>query len=92
MEADPNIVAQLHSQLVPDLENSDDSASDEEEDAFNWEWEAVSSFLFFLSYFHWNLNIFYMNVLFYRYQMLLVLKWQFPFLVQWLVNNLLVCK
>ncbi|XP_034192924.1 autophagy related protein 14 isoform X5 [Osmia lignaria lignaria] len=41
MEVDPNIVAQLHSQLVPDLENSDDSASDEEEDAFNWEWEAV---------------------------------------------------
>ncbi|KZC11185.1 PREDICTED: beclin 1-associated autophagy-related key regulator [Dufourea novaeangliae] len=41
MEVDPNIVTQLHSQLVPDLENSDDSASDEEEDAFNWEWEAV---------------------------------------------------
>ncbi|XP_054010557.1 beclin 1-associated autophagy-related key regulator [Hylaeus anthracinus] len=41
MEVDSNIVAQLHSQLVPDLENSDDSASDEEEDAFNWEWEAV---------------------------------------------------
>ncbi|XP_076638474.1 autophagy related protein 14 [Colletes latitarsis] len=41
MEVDSNIVAQLHSQLFPDLENSDDSASDEEEDAFNWEWEAV---------------------------------------------------
>ncbi|KOC65641.1 Beclin 1-associated autophagy-related key regulator [Habropoda laboriosa] len=41
MEVDPNIVAQLHSQLVPDLENSDDSASDEEEDTFNWDWEAV---------------------------------------------------
>nr|XP_012154072.1 PREDICTED: beclin 1-associated autophagy-related key regulator isoform X4 [Megachile rotundata] len=41
MEVDPNIVAQLHSHLIPDLENSDDSASDEEEDAFNWEWEAV---------------------------------------------------
>lgn len=45
MEVDPNIVAQLQSQLVRDLENSDDSASDEEEDAFNWEWEAVSFFL-----------------------------------------------
>lgn len=42
MEVDPNVIAQLYSQLVPDLENSDDSASDEEEDAFNWEWEAVS--------------------------------------------------
>ncbi|XP_043508543.1 beclin 1-associated autophagy-related key regulator isoform X2 [Frieseomelitta varia] len=41
MEVESNIVAQLHSQLVPDLENSDDSASDEEEDAFNWDWEAV---------------------------------------------------
>ncbi|XP_024938914.1 beclin 1-associated autophagy-related key regulator isoform X2 [Cephus cinctus] len=41
MEVDPSIVAQLHGQLVPDLENSDDSASDEEEDAINWEWEAV---------------------------------------------------
>ncbi|KAK2581993.1 hypothetical protein KPH14_002429 [Odynerus spinipes] len=41
MEVDPNAIAQLYSQLVPDLENSDDSASDEEEDAFNWEWEAV---------------------------------------------------
>ncbi|XP_033192765.1 beclin 1-associated autophagy-related key regulator isoform X1 [Bombus vosnesenskii] len=41
MEVDSNIVAQLHSQLVPDLENSDDSASDEEEDTFNWDWEAV---------------------------------------------------
>lgn len=36
-------MAQLHKPLIPDLENSDDSASDEEEDAaFNWEWEAVS--------------------------------------------------
>ncbi|XP_076645287.1 autophagy related protein 14 [Halictus rubicundus] len=41
MEVDSNIVAQLHSQLVPDLENNDDSASDEEEDSINWEWEAV---------------------------------------------------
>ncbi|XP_015117644.1 beclin 1-associated autophagy-related key regulator [Diachasma alloeum] len=41
MEADPAIVDHLHSQLTSDLENSDDSASDEEEDAFNWEWEAV---------------------------------------------------
>ncbi|KAK0095124.1 hypothetical protein PV326_009180 [Microctonus aethiopoides] len=41
MEVDPNIVEQLHNQLTSDLENSDDSASDEEEDAFNWEWEAV---------------------------------------------------
>ncbi|KAK9309470.1 hypothetical protein QLX08_000941 [Tetragonisca angustula] len=41
LEVESNIVAQLHSQLVPDLENSDDSASDEEEDAFNWDWEAV---------------------------------------------------
>lgn len=41
MEIDPNVIAQLYSQLIPDLENSDDSASDEEEDAFNWEWEAV---------------------------------------------------
>ncbi|OAD53311.1 Beclin 1-associated autophagy-related key regulator [Eufriesea mexicana] len=41
MEVDSNIVAQLHSQLVPDLENSDDFASDEEEDTFNWDWEAV---------------------------------------------------
>lgn len=46
MEVDPNIVAQLHSQLVADLENSDDSASDEEEDGFNWDWEAVSIVLF----------------------------------------------
>ncbi|XP_034942631.1 beclin 1-associated autophagy-related key regulator [Chelonus insularis] len=41
MEVDPSLVEQLHNQLTPDLENSDDSASDEEEDAFNWEWEAV---------------------------------------------------
>ena len=41
MKVDPNIITQLHSQLVPDLENSDDSASDDEEDAFNSEWEAV---------------------------------------------------
>lgn len=34
-------MAQLHKPLIADLENSDDSASDEEEDAFNWEWEAV---------------------------------------------------
>ncbi|XP_011305651.1 beclin 1-associated autophagy-related key regulator isoform X2 [Fopius arisanus] len=41
MEVDPGIVDQLHCQLTSDLENSDDSASDEEEDTFNWEWEAV---------------------------------------------------
>ncbi|XP_012272114.1 beclin 1-associated autophagy-related key regulator isoform X2 [Orussus abietinus] len=41
IEIDPAEAAQLHSQLIPDLEKSDDSASDEEEDAFNWEWEAV---------------------------------------------------
>ncbi|XP_015173689.1 PREDICTED: beclin 1-associated autophagy-related key regulator isoform X1 [Polistes dominula] len=41
MEVDSNVIAKLYSQLAPDLENSDDSASDEEEDAFNWEWEAV---------------------------------------------------
>lgn len=40
MEVDPSVVAQLHSQLVPDLENSDDSASDEED--LCWGWEAVS--------------------------------------------------
>ncbi|XP_058789869.1 beclin 1-associated autophagy-related key regulator [Phymastichus coffea] len=38
---DPVIITNLYNQLVPDLENSDDSTSDEEEDAFNWEWEAV---------------------------------------------------
>lgn len=42
MEVDPSIVEKLHNQLTCDLENSDDSGSDEEEDAFNWEWEAVS--------------------------------------------------
>ncbi|XP_063994053.1 beclin 1-associated autophagy-related key regulator isoform X2 [Diachasmimorpha longicaudata] len=41
MEADSTIADQLHNQLTSDLEKSDDSASDEEEDAFNWEWEAV---------------------------------------------------
>uniref|UniRef100_A0ABD2X1I5 Beclin 1-associated autophagy-related key regulator n=1 Tax=Trichogramma kaykai TaxID=54128 RepID=A0ABD2X1I5_9HYME len=41
IEVDPNLMAQFNSQLAQDLENSDDSASDEEEDAFNWEWEAV---------------------------------------------------
>lgn len=41
MEADPAIIAQLHNQLIPDLENSDDSGSDEEEDACAG-WEAVS--------------------------------------------------
>ncbi|XP_011496345.1 PREDICTED: beclin 1-associated autophagy-related key regulator isoform X2 [Ceratosolen solmsi marchali] len=41
IEIDPNVITHLHNQLVTDLENSDDSASDEEEDAFNWEWEAV---------------------------------------------------
>ncbi|XP_057337203.1 beclin 1-associated autophagy-related key regulator isoform X1 [Microplitis mediator] len=41
MEVDPSIVEKLHNQLTCDLENSDDSGSDEEEDAFNWEWEAV---------------------------------------------------
>lgn len=40
MEVDPSVIAQLHNQLVPDLENSDDSASDEED--LCWEWEAVS--------------------------------------------------
>ncbi|XP_012216786.1 beclin 1-associated autophagy-related key regulator isoform X2 [Linepithema humile] len=39
MEVDPSVIAQLHSQLVPDLENSDDSASDEED--LCWGWEAV---------------------------------------------------
>lgn len=42
MEVDSSVLAEMHTQLVSDLENSDDSASDEEEDAFNWEWEAVS--------------------------------------------------
>lgn len=41
MEADPAIIMQLHNQLIPDLENSDDSGSDEEEDACAG-WEAVS--------------------------------------------------
>ncbi|XP_071554674.1 beclin 1-associated autophagy-related key regulator [Temnothorax nylanderi] len=40
MEVDPSVIAQLHNQLVPDLENSDDSASDEED--LCWGWEAVS--------------------------------------------------
>jgi len=39
MEVDPSVIAQLHNPLVPDLENSDDSASDEED---FWGWEAVS--------------------------------------------------
>lgn len=43
IEIDVNEIERLHNQLVPDLENSDDSASDEEEDAINWEWEAVST-------------------------------------------------
>lgn len=42
IEADPQIVLDLYNQLLPDLEASDDSASEEEEDTFNWEWEAVS--------------------------------------------------
>lgn len=42
VEIDPIEMTQLNNQLIPDLEKSDDSASDEEEDAFNWEWEAVS--------------------------------------------------
>lgn len=42
MEVDSDVASQLHSQLATDLEISDDSASDEEEDAFNWGWEAVS--------------------------------------------------
>ncbi|KAJ8673586.1 hypothetical protein QAD02_004848 [Eretmocerus hayati] len=41
IEVDPNVITNLHNRLLPDLEISDDSASDEEEDAFNWEWEAV---------------------------------------------------
>ncbi|XP_043478016.1 beclin 1-associated autophagy-related key regulator isoform X1 [Leptopilina heterotoma] len=41
VEIDSIEMAQLNNQLIPDLEKSDDSASDEEEDAFNWEWEAV---------------------------------------------------
>lgn len=44
MEADPAIITQLHNQLIPDLENSDDSGSDEEEDACAG-WEAVSRVL-----------------------------------------------
>ncbi|XP_033216682.1 beclin 1-associated autophagy-related key regulator [Belonocnema kinseyi] len=41
IEVDPNEITQLHNQLASDLEKSDDSASDDEEDTFNWEWEAV---------------------------------------------------
>lgn len=41
METDPAIIAQLHNQLVPDLENSDDSGSDEEDACAGW--EAVSN-------------------------------------------------
>ena len=41
MEVDGGIIAEMNSPLASDLENSDDSASDEEEDVFNWEWEAV---------------------------------------------------
>lgn len=46
MEADPAIITQLHNQLIPDLENSDDSGSDEEEDACAG-WEAVGPFTSF---------------------------------------------
>lgn len=48
IEVDTNIMAHLHNQLVQDLENSDDSASDEEEDAFNLDWEAVKLVYFLL--------------------------------------------
>lgn len=47
MEADPAIITQLHNQLIPDLENSDDSGSDEEEDACAG-WEAVSRVSFYI--------------------------------------------
>lgn len=42
MKVDSAIASLMHSQLITDLDASDDSASDEEEDTFNWEWEAVS--------------------------------------------------
>lgn len=42
MEVDPDKIVQLQNPLVPDLENSDDSASDEEEDVIHSGWEAVS--------------------------------------------------
>ncbi|XP_066589797.1 beclin 1-associated autophagy-related key regulator [Prorops nasuta] len=41
LETDPIIMTELHRQLIPDLENNDDCASDEEDDVFNWGWEAV---------------------------------------------------
>ena len=41
IEVDFNEITRLNNQLVTDLEKSDDSASDEEEDTVNWEWEAV---------------------------------------------------
>lgn len=73
MEVDPCVVEQLHNQLTSDLENSDDSASDEEEDTFNWEWEAVSLKLTLNNYLQENKIIktfSYTN----RFQMLLVRK------------------
>ncbi|XP_043273429.1 beclin 1-associated autophagy-related key regulator [Venturia canescens] len=41
MELEQNVLEEMHSQLAPDLENSEDSTSDEEGDAFNFEWETV---------------------------------------------------
>ncbi|XP_046607390.1 beclin 1-associated autophagy-related key regulator [Neodiprion virginianus] len=41
IETDLPTAALMQSQLIPDLEASDDSASDDEEDTPNWEWEAV---------------------------------------------------
>jgi hypothetical protein len=64
IEIDPNVIKRLHNQLVSDLENSDDSASDEEEDAFNWEWEAVrhTQMIYIISYhkgrFSMNVHVF----------------------------------
>lgn len=63
VEVDPIEMQQLNNQLVADLEKSDDSASDEEEDAFNWEWEAVSKIfdLFIISFFIKS-NIFFYKI------------------------------
>lgn len=42
MELEQNVLEEMHSQLAPDLENSEDSTSDEEGDTFSFEWETVN--------------------------------------------------
>lgn len=95
MEADPTVIAQFHNQLVPDLENSDDSGSDEEEDACAG-WEAVSFIYIYTHSFLMNQRVIHIlngsYICMFRYQILLVLRWQYLFLVHWSLSNPPVCK